>query len=192
MFMIWSIFGRHSNYGSVITKAIIISKIIPIGLFSHPTQMYLNYLRKYTWPKYNYIHSLSARTKTQNPVPIISIKGLPDRREGGEEGFWHENSKKDNFWKIKNSAAWRSLSTTKIFSQGQKFLISHIPNFWTTLNYFIICNSHYYALQIDDFCTGSRSKKFDLKCSFGIKTALQPFFRQKPRKMTIWCNWGSS
>lgn len=32
MFMIWSIFGRHSNYGFVITKAIMISKIIPIGL----------------------------------------------------------------------------------------------------------------------------------------------------------------
>lgn len=31
MFMIWSIFGRHSNYGFVITETIMISKIILIG-----------------------------------------------------------------------------------------------------------------------------------------------------------------
>ena len=132
MFMIWWIFGRHSNYGFVITKAIMISKIIPIGLLvPNPnvlklsSKIYLAQIHLHTFP-------ISEKNKTQNPVPIISIKGLPER---AEEGFWHENGQKDNFWKIKNSAAWRSLSTTKIFSQGQKFLISHIPNFWTFLNY---------------------------------------------------------
>ena len=57
--------------------------------------MYLNYLRKYTWHKIH-LHTfpISEKNKTQNPVPIISIKGLPER---AEEGFWHENGQKDNF-----------------------------------------------------------------------------------------------
>ena len=38
---------------------------------------------------------ISEKNKTQNPVPIISIKGLPDR---AEEGFWHENGKKRHFF----------------------------------------------------------------------------------------------